>query len=122
MSLISQVQDVFPELTERFIAQCLRTFQNNYERVINEILEETLPANLLRQLHAIRSGEAEEPEVEEEEELDGAGGGSGNGTTTTTTTTTTNTNFLSEVLWEAGSNSRYISIFLKASFNSNSLL
>ncbi|TPX32202.1 hypothetical protein SmJEL517_g04645 [Synchytrium microbalum] len=42
-SLISQVQDLFPELGEGFIEACLLAFNNNAETVIMKILEDDLP-------------------------------------------------------------------------------
>ena len=68
MSLISQVQDVFPELDEQFISLCLRIFQNNYERVVDSILEGSLPPPLSLRLEAIRNNPQRNAE-------DGAGAG-----------------------------------------------
>jgi hypothetical protein len=69
MSLISQVQDVFPELDEQFVSLCLRVFQNNYERVVDSILEGNLPPPLALRLEAIRNNPQRNAE-------DGAGGAS----------------------------------------------
>ena len=44
--LIAQIRDLFPELGEGFLAQCLAYFDNNTERVINALLEDNLPPHL----------------------------------------------------------------------------
>ncbi|CAG8736444.1 17077_t:CDS:2 [Cetraspora pellucida] len=46
LALISQVQDLFPDLGEGFIEECLITFDDNVEIVINRLLENSLPAHL----------------------------------------------------------------------------
>ncbi|CAG8438536.1 13274_t:CDS:2 [Dentiscutata heterogama] len=46
ISLISQVQDLFPDLGEGFIEECLIAFDNNIETVINRLLEDSLPDHL----------------------------------------------------------------------------
>ncbi|CAG8498284.1 14842_t:CDS:2 [Dentiscutata erythropus] len=46
ISLISQVQDLFPDLGEGFIEECLITFDNNVEIIINRLLEDSLPDHL----------------------------------------------------------------------------
>ena len=57
-SLVSQVQDVFPELDEAFISLCLRVFQNNYERIVDSILEGSLPPPLAQRLAQLRSAQS----------------------------------------------------------------
>ncbi|KAJ3033719.1 hypothetical protein HDV00_005869 [Rhizophlyctis rosea] len=47
-SLISQVQDLFPELGEGFIEACLIAFQDDSETVIMKILESDLPEHVNR--------------------------------------------------------------------------
>ena len=44
--LIAQIRDLFPELGEGFLAQCLAYFDRNTERVINALLEDNLPPHL----------------------------------------------------------------------------
>jgi len=44
--LISQVQELFPDLGDGFIDQCLDEFNNNPETVIAKLLDNDLPANL----------------------------------------------------------------------------
>jgi len=44
--LISQVQELFPDLGDGFIDQCLNEFNNNPETVIAKLLDNDLPANL----------------------------------------------------------------------------
>ena len=44
--LIAQIRDLFPELGEGFLAQCLDYFDSNTERVINALLEDNLPPHL----------------------------------------------------------------------------
>ena len=45
-SLISGVRDLFPQLGEGFLVQCLPYFDNNPEKVINALLEDNLPPHL----------------------------------------------------------------------------
>ena len=45
-SLISQVQDIFPDLGSGFIAKLLDEFNNDTEQVIAHLLEDSLPAHL----------------------------------------------------------------------------
>ena len=45
-SVIAQIRDLFPELGEGFLAQCLAYFDSNTERVINALLEDNLPPHL----------------------------------------------------------------------------
>ena len=47
-SLISQISDLFPELGEGFLAQCLAYFDNNPEKVINALLEDNFPPHLAK--------------------------------------------------------------------------
>ncbi|CAG8696626.1 4284_t:CDS:2, partial [Ambispora leptoticha] len=47
-SLISQVKDVFPDLGDGFIEQCLIALNENPETVINHLLENTLPGELAK--------------------------------------------------------------------------
>ena len=44
--LIAQIRDLFPELGEGFLVQCLAYFDSNTERVINALLEDNLPPHL----------------------------------------------------------------------------
>ena len=44
--LIAQIHDLFPELGEGFLTQCLVYFDSNTERVINALLEDNLPPHL----------------------------------------------------------------------------
>ena len=44
--LIAQIRDLFPELGEGFLAQCLAYFDSNTEKVINALLEDNLPPHL----------------------------------------------------------------------------
>ena len=44
--LIAQIRNLFPEVGEGFLAQCLAYFDNNTERVINALLEDNLPPHL----------------------------------------------------------------------------
>ena len=44
--LIEAVKNVFPELGEGFIEACLEVYDNNVERVVQNILEETLTTEL----------------------------------------------------------------------------
>jgi activating signal cointegrator complex subunit 2 len=53
ISLISQVQEVFPDLGEGFIEACLSTYDNNIETVIDRILTESLPEHLALLDHAL---------------------------------------------------------------------
>ncbi|CAI2171231.1 10741_t:CDS:2 [Funneliformis geosporum] len=46
MHLISQVQEVFPDLGEGFIEKCLTAFDNNVETVIDRLLSMKLPEHL----------------------------------------------------------------------------
>ncbi|RIA82309.1 hypothetical protein C1645_788625 [Glomus cerebriforme] len=46
VSLISQVQEVFPDLGEGFIEACLTTYENNVENVIDRLLTQSLPEHL----------------------------------------------------------------------------
>ncbi|CAG8619487.1 4427_t:CDS:2, partial [Racocetra fulgida] len=46
IALISQVQDLFPDLGEGFIEECLTAFDDNVEMIINRLLENSLPAHL----------------------------------------------------------------------------
>ncbi|CAG8752571.1 23985_t:CDS:2, partial [Racocetra persica] len=46
IALISQVQDLFPDLGEGFIEECLIAFDDNVEMIINRLLENSLPAHL----------------------------------------------------------------------------
>ena len=46
-SLISQVQDIFPDLGSGFIAKMLDEYNNDTEQVIAHLLEESLPAHLV---------------------------------------------------------------------------
>ena len=45
-SLVSGVRDLFPQLGEGFLAQCLPYFDSNPEKVINALLEDNLPPHL----------------------------------------------------------------------------
>ena len=45
-SLVSGVRDLFPQLGEGFLVQCLPYFDNNPEKVINALLEDNLPPHL----------------------------------------------------------------------------
>jgi activating signal cointegrator complex subunit 2 len=45
-SLISQVQDIFPELGSGFVAKLLDEYQDDTEQVISHLLEESLPPHL----------------------------------------------------------------------------
>ncbi len=47
---------MFPELDDTFISQCLRVYNNNYERVVDSILEGSLPYGLANRLATIRNG------------------------------------------------------------------
>ena len=51
--LIAQIRDLFPELGEGFLAQCLAYFDNNTERVINALLEDNLPPHLAKMDRAL---------------------------------------------------------------------
>jgi hypothetical protein len=53
ISLISQVQEVFPDLGEGFIEACLSTYDNNVETVIDRILTQSLPDHLASLDHAL---------------------------------------------------------------------
>ncbi|CAG8808387.1 21592_t:CDS:2, partial [Gigaspora rosea] len=46
ISLISQIQDLFPDLGEGFVEECLIALDNNVETVINRLLEDSLPDHL----------------------------------------------------------------------------
>lgn len=46
MSLISQVQDIFPELGSGFIVKLLDEYNDNVEQVTAHLLEESLPSHL----------------------------------------------------------------------------
>ncbi|TVY24811.1 Activating signal cointegrator 1 complex subunit, partial [Lachnellula hyalina] len=46
MSLISQVQDLFPELGSGFVVKLLDAYNDNVEQVISHLLESSLPPNL----------------------------------------------------------------------------
>ncbi|KAJ2958014.1 hypothetical protein NQZ79_g6348 [Umbelopsis isabellina] len=46
VQLISQVLDLFPDLGEGFVEACLQHYGGDIEQVTNNLLEETLPANL----------------------------------------------------------------------------
>jgi activating signal cointegrator complex subunit 2 len=45
-SLVSSVRDLFPQLGEGFLAECLPYFDNDPEKVINALLEDNLPPHL----------------------------------------------------------------------------
>ena len=45
-SLISRVKDLFPQLGDGFLAQCLPYYDNDAEKVINALLEDNLPPHL----------------------------------------------------------------------------
>lgn len=45
-SLIAQIKDLFPELGEGFIEACLIVFEDDAERVIMSVLEDSLPSSL----------------------------------------------------------------------------
>jgi hypothetical protein len=53
MSLISQVQEVFPDLGEGFIGACLSTYDNNVETVIDRLLTQSLPEHLASMDHTL---------------------------------------------------------------------
>ncbi|RGB28937.1 hypothetical protein C1646_672845 [Rhizophagus diaphanus] len=53
MSLISQVQEVFPDLGEGFIEACLSTYDNNVETVIDRLLTQSLPEHLASMDHTL---------------------------------------------------------------------
>jgi len=44
--LISQVQELFPDLGDGFIDQCLEALNNNPETVIAKLLDDDLPASV----------------------------------------------------------------------------
>jgi len=44
--LISGVQELFPDLGDGFIDQCLLAFDNNPETVIAKLLDNDLPPNI----------------------------------------------------------------------------
>ncbi|KAF2758202.1 hypothetical protein EJ05DRAFT_476463 [Pseudovirgaria hyperparasitica] len=46
MSLITQIQDLFPDLGTGFVAKLLNEYNENVEEVIAHLLEESLPAHL----------------------------------------------------------------------------
>jgi activating signal cointegrator complex subunit 2 len=46
MSLISQVQDLFPELGSRFVLKLLDEYSDDVEQVISHLLEDSLPPHL----------------------------------------------------------------------------
>ena len=46
MSLISQVQDLFPDLGSGFVVKLLDTYEDDFEQVTAHLLDESLPANL----------------------------------------------------------------------------
>lgn len=45
-SLVSHVRDLFPQLGEGFLMQCLPYFDNDSEKLINALLEDNLPPHL----------------------------------------------------------------------------
>ena len=45
-SLVANVKDLFPQLSEGFLVQCFPYFDNNPEKVINALLEDNLPPHL----------------------------------------------------------------------------
>ena len=51
--LIAQMRDLFPELGEGFLAQCLAYFDSNTEKVINALLEDNLPPHLAKMDRAL---------------------------------------------------------------------
>ncbi|GBC08059.1 hypothetical protein RclHR1_00790009 [Rhizophagus clarus] len=53
ISLISQVQEVFPDLGEGFIEACLSTYDNNVETVIDRLLTQSLPEHLASMDHTL---------------------------------------------------------------------
>lgn len=46
MSLITQVQDLFPDLGSGFVVKLLNEYKEDVEQVISHLLEDSLPANL----------------------------------------------------------------------------
>ena len=46
MSLVSQIKDLFPDLGEGFIFKLLDDYNDNVERIISHLLEESLPPHL----------------------------------------------------------------------------
>jgi hypothetical protein len=46
MSLISQVQDLFPDLGSGFVLKLLDEYNDDVEQVISHLLEDSLPAHL----------------------------------------------------------------------------
>ena len=46
MSLITQVQDIFPDLGTAFVAKLLAEYENNVEQVTQHLLEDSLPGHL----------------------------------------------------------------------------
>jgi len=46
MSLISQVQDLFPDLGSGFVMKLLNQYDEDVEEVISHLLEGSLPAHL----------------------------------------------------------------------------
>lgn len=46
MSMISQIQDLFPDLGSAFVAKLLHEYSDNVENVISHLLEDSLPPHL----------------------------------------------------------------------------
>lgn len=55
LSLISQVEDLFPDFGKGFIDICLEQFNDNVEKLIHHLLEDSLPEQLKSLDHSMKS-------------------------------------------------------------------